>query len=70
MESEIIALDHCFRELFPIIDITVSFSEAIYLPIIDTTIQFYIREENAGALVLDETLSPKFTPCSNIIHQK
>ena len=62
MESEIISLDHWCRELFPIIYITVSFSEALYLPIIDTILKFYIREDNVGALVLEKIYPPKFTP--------
>ena len=31
----------------------------------DTTINFSVRKENAGALVLDRTFSLQFTPCIN-----
>ena len=64
MEAEIIALAHCCRELFPIIDITMSLGDAVGLPIGDTTLNVSVHEDNAGALVLAKTLPPAFTPRS------
>jgi hypothetical protein len=64
MESEIIALAHCCRELFPIIDITKSLGDAMNLPIGETSMNISIHEDNAGALVLAQTLPPQFTPRS------
>ena len=64
MESDIIALDHCCRELFPIIDITISLSKETGLPISDTTMKVSIHEDNEGSLVLFKTSPPQFTPRS------
>lgn len=64
MEAEIIALAHCCRELFPIIDITMSLGDAVGLPIGDTTLNVSVHEDNAGALVLAKALPPAFTPRS------
>ena len=61
MESEINALAHSCRELFPIIDIKISLGKAVGMPIGDTTMNVYIHEDNAGALILDKTLPPQFT---------
>ena len=62
MESEINSLDHSCRELLPIIDITKSLGQAVGLPIGDRIMNFSIHEDNAGALILEKTLTPKFTP--------
>ena len=48
MESEINALNHSWRELFPIIDIKKSLGQAVGLPIGDTTMNVSIHENNAG----------------------
>ena len=53
MELEIIELDHCLRELFPIIDITFSSDKSIGLPFSDTMTKVSIHEDNKGALVLE-----------------
>ena len=58
MEEEINALAHICRELFSIIDITISLGQAIGLPIGDTTINVSIHEDKSGALILAQTLPP------------
>ena len=58
MESYINALAHSCRELFPIIDITISLGKAVRLPIGDTTMNVSIHEDNAGALILAKTFPP------------
>ena len=65
MEAEIIALAQSCRELFPIIDLVISLGKAVGLPTEDlTTMHVSIHEDNAGALVLAETIPPQFTPRS------
>ena len=70
MEAEINALAHSCRELFPIIDITISLGQSVGLPIGDTTINVSIHEDNAGALILAQTLPPQFTPRSKYYASK
>ncbi len=70
MEAAIISLAHSCSELFPIIDMTNSFGEAIGLPIGDTTMNVSIHKDNAAALVLARTLPPQFTPCSKFYAAK
>jgi hypothetical protein len=63
MEAEINALAHKFKELFPIIDLATEVGAVVGLPTKDlTTMHVSIREDNAGALVLAETIPPQFTP--------
>ena len=64
MEAEIIALNHCCRELFPIVDMVPSLSSAVGLGSPSTTMKVSIHEDNSGALILAETLPPQFTPRS------
>ena len=64
MEAEIIALSHSCRELFPLMDMVKSLSSAVGLPSPETSMNVSIHEDNAGALVLAETLPPQFTPRS------
>ncbi len=61
MEAEIVALAHSCRELFPIMDGVSIMGKAIGLPVGDTTTQVLIDEDNAGALILAETLLLQFT---------
>jgi len=61
MEAEINALAHSCRELFPVIDMTKALGKAVGLPVGDTTISVSIHEDNAGALILAQTLPPQFT---------
>ena len=62
MESDINALAHSCRELFPIIDITKSLGQVVGIPIGDTTMNVSIHEDNSGALILAKAFPPQFTP--------
>ena len=64
MEAEIIALNHCCRELFPLMDMVTSLSAAVGLSQPMTTMRVSVHEDNAGALVLAKTLPPQYTPRS------
>jgi hypothetical protein len=65
MEAETIALAHCCRELFPVIDIVAELGKVVGLPADDmTSMHVSVHEDNAGALILAETLPPQFTPRS------
>jgi hypothetical protein len=63
MEAETIALAHCCRELFPIIDMTQSLGKAVGLSVVPS-MKVSVHEDNAGALILAKTLPPQFTPRS------
>ena len=63
MEAEINALAHCCQELFPILDIVEEVGSAVGLSTEKmSTMHVSIHEDNAGALILAETISPQFTP--------
>ena len=64
MEAEIVALAHCCRELFPIMDMVAKLGPAVGLEVGQTTMNVSIHEDNAGALILAETLPPQYTPRS------
>jgi hypothetical protein len=65
MEAEIIALAHCCRELFPVIDVVTELGNVLGLDTKDlASMHVSIHEDNAGALVLAETIPPEFTPRS------
>ena len=64
MEAEIVALAHSCRELFPIMDIVASIGPELGLEVGDTSMNVSIHEDNAGALILAETLPPQYTPRS------
>ena len=65
MEAEIIALAHCCRELFPIMDQVAELGTVVGLKTDElTTMNVSIHEDNAGALVLAKTIPPQFTPRS------
>ena len=64
MEAEIVALAHSCRELFPIMDMVTLLGTKVGLPLKETTMNVSFHEDNAGALVLAETLPPQFTPRS------
>ncbi|KAL7465925.1 hypothetical protein ACHAXS_006230 [Conticribra weissflogii] len=70
MEAEIVALAHSCRELFPIMDMVSLLGPAVGLEVGDTTLNVSIHEDNAGALVLAETLPPQYTPRSKHYHIK
>jgi len=63
MEAEIIVLAHSCRELFPIMDMVTQLGPLFGLKTEDmTTIKVSIHEDNAGALVLANTIPPQHTP--------
>jgi hypothetical protein len=65
MEAEIIALAHCCWELFPVMDIVAEVGKAVGLETKDlTTMHVSVHEDNAGALILAQTIPPWFTPRS------
>jgi hypothetical protein len=64
MQAEIIALAHSCRELLPLMDMVESLSSAVGLQRPKTSMHVSIHEDNAGALILAETLPPQFTPRS------
>ena len=64
MEEEIISLSHSCREPFPIMDRTMELSDAVGLPIQETTMNISIHDDNPGALVVAKKLPPEFTPRS------
>eukprot|EP00804_Cyclotella_cryptica_P007788 CCRYP_001378-RB/>CCRYP_001378-RB protein AED:0.48 eAED:0.48 QI:0/-1/0/1/-1/0/1/0/117 len=64
MEAEIVALAHSCHKLFPTIDMVMLLGTKVGLPLKETTMNVSIPEDNAGALVPAETLTPKFTPRS------
>ena len=62
MEAEINALAHSCKELFPIIDLVSELGLVVGLPTKDlASMHVSIHEDNAGALVLAETLPLQFT---------
>jgi hypothetical protein len=65
MEAEVIALAHCCRELFPVMDIVKEVGEVVGLETDGlSSMHVSVHEDNAGALVLAETIPPAFTPRS------
>jgi hypothetical protein len=64
MEAETNALVHCCQELFPIMDIVQALGTAVGLLIRVPTMKVSVHEDNAGALILAQTLPPQFTPRS------
>ena len=64
MEAEIVALCHSCKELFPVMDIVGSLGPALGIPAEETTMKVSIHEDNAGALILAQTLPPQHTLCS------
>ena len=64
MEAEVVALAHSCRELFPIIDLAKAVVLSLLLGVNPATMKVSIHEDNAGALVLGQTLPPQFTPRS------
>ena len=70
MEAEIVALAHSCRELFPVIDMVSRIGPQVGLDVGDTNMNVSIHEDNAGALVLGNTLPPKYTPRSKHYHIK
>ena len=63
MESEVVALATCCRDLIPIIDLVAEVGEAVGLSPNETP-SIKVHEDNAGALILANTLPPQCTPRS------
>ncbi len=59
-----IALGACMRELIPIMNMVQSLAFAVGIPAGDVNMRVSVHEDNSGALVLAEILSPQSTPCS------
>ena len=64
METEIIALAQSCKDLFPIMDIVESMYPVVGLPNPKTSMHVSIHKDNAGAIILAESLPPQFTPRS------
>ena len=65
MEAEIVAMATCCRELFPILDMVKELSGAVGLKAEDgASMHIRLHEDNAGALILAQTLPPEYTPRS------
>ena len=65
MQAEVIALAACCRELMPIIDMIEEIGKAVGLTSTEQTkMHVRIHEDNAGALILAQTLPPQVTPRS------
>ena len=65
MEAEVIAMASCCRELMPILDMVKEVGTAVGLPPSDAPkMHVKIHEDNAGALILAETIPPQSTPRS------
>ncbi len=64
MEAKIIALAAWMRELIPIMDIVQPLADAVGTSAGDVSMRVSVHEDNSGALVLAEMLSPQFTPRS------
>ncbi|NCF91157.1 MAG: hypothetical protein GWQ05_09390, partial [Verrucomicrobiaceae bacterium] len=65
MQSEVIAMAACVRELVPIVDLVHEVGDAVGLESSRApAMHIVIHEDNVGALTLAETLPPQFTPRS------
>ena len=56
-------VDSCC-EFFPIMDIVLSLGDALGIPAGKTPLNAPIHQDNTGAFVLKQTLSPQHTPFS------
>jgi hypothetical protein len=70
MQAEIVALAHCCRELFPIMDMVSSLAKAVGLPTEPTSMHVSLHEDNSAALILAKMIPPQFTPRSKWYHVK
>ena len=70
-EAEVIAMSSCCRELMPILDMVDEVGEAVGLSQSDAPkMHVCIHEDNAGALILAETLLPQATSRSSTMQSK
>ncbi len=67
MEAEIVAISHCACELIPIMQMVEFLGPAVGLLVDCTSMHVCIHEDDAGALILADTLPPQYTPRSKII---
>jgi len=63
MEAEVIALSNCCRDLLPIIDLVAEVGASVGMPS-EQKPTLRIHEDNAGALILAQTIPPQCTPRS------
>ena len=70
MYNKIITLANSYREILKMMNIVSSDSEAVGLPMGETTMNVSIQKYNYGAFVLAETLPPQFTPRINMMKNK
>jgi hypothetical protein len=70
MEAEIVAISQCARELIPIMQMVEFLGPAVGLPVDCISMHVCIHEDNAGALILADTLPPQYTPRSKHYHIK
>ncbi len=70
IEAESVAISHCARELIPIMQMVEFLGPAVGLSVDCTLMHVYIHEDNAGALILADTLPPQYTPWSKHYHIK
>ena len=68
MEAEISALAHCMKELLAIMDMAQMLAEYYGLEGVETQMDVSLHEDNAGALVLANTIPPEYTPRSKFYH--
>ena len=61
-EIEINALAHCYRELFPVLDVTINVGDDVGLPTKDiASMSVSVPKDDAGALILAHTLPSQCT---------
>ncbi len=70
MEAEIVAISHCAHELIPIMQMVEFLGPVVGLPVDCTSMHVCIHEDNAGALILIDTLPPQYTLWSKHYHIK
>jgi hypothetical protein len=70
MEAEIVAISHCAHELIPIMQMVEILGPAVGLHVDCTLMHVCIHEDNAGALILADTLPLQYTPRSKHYHIK
>ncbi len=63
-------VSHCTCELIPIMQMVDFLDPAVGLPVDCTSMLVCIHEDNAGALILADTLPPQYTPQSKHYHIK
>ena len=68
MEAEISALAHCMKELIGIMHLADMLAKHYDLEHVETQMNVTLFEDNAGALVLANTLPPEFTHRSKFYH--